>query len=333
MSGSPLVTVLTAVHNGAKYLPETIACIQAQTFSDWEYLIVDDASNDGTVQLIEEAATLDPRIRLLSRKASAGPYTAANDGLQDARGKFIVRIDADDLSPADRIQKQIDFLSAHPDFRACVSYWQVINDRGLVPGSTASIPVSVKVFRWYLLLRSPALHSAVCYERAAMAEIGGYRNLPISQDYRLWCELTRRGWLGVIPEVLSYVRAHSGRISFAKAKLQRDLAVDVMAEHLFALTGQIWPREDLEALNCVGYSETMPVGKGLEMLDRWDQLWKAASDLTKEDRKELARLSAFRCWKHLRANARRQPVSTMCALLKVGLTKPHHMIPAIASVR
>jgi glycosyltransferase involved in cell wall biosynthesis len=318
---SPQVTVLTAVRNGQRYLPETIACIQAQTFSDWEYIIVDDASTDNTVNVIEAAQRNDPRLRLVRRAKSQGPYTAANDGMQSARGKYIVRIDADDLCPPHRIQRQLEFLAAHPENRACVSYWQALNDGGLIPNTLTVIPSNPRVFRWALLLRGPSIHSTACFERSAIRELGGYRELPLSQDYRLWCELTRRGWLGTIPEVLCYVRYHEKRQSSVSTELQAELALDVLSDHLFALIGQRWSNEDLYALASVGASLQMPIDKGTRMLDRWDDLWQADPDLTAQDRAELGRMSTFRRWKHLRANARPQPVKAMMGLLKLATTK------------
>jgi hypothetical protein len=326
---SPRVTVLTAVRNGAAYLAETVRSIQAQTFADWEYLIVDDASTDDTVRIAQQFADADPRIRVIARATSIGPYAAANEGLRSARGQYIVRTDADDLSTPDRIEKQLAFLAAHPEYRACVSHWQYCNDQGLVPGTVTPIPASPRVFRWTLLLRSQSIHSAVCFEKAAMEEIGGYRELPLSQDYRLWCEMTRRGWLSTIPEVLCYVRTHQHRQSHTSYEVQRKLALDVLSDHMLALTGERWSTEDLAALRAVGHSEGMPVETGLEMLDRWDRLWQSATDLTAGDRRELSRTSAFRRWKHLRANARRQPLSAFRGVLKMAVTQPQDLMPAM----
>jgi glycosyltransferase involved in cell wall biosynthesis len=317
----PEVTVLTAVRNGARYISETIASIQAQTFSKWEYIIVDDNSTDNTVEFIEAARKADPRIVLLRRDVSAGPYVAANDGLRQARCKYIVRIDADDLCPSSRIERQLEFLTSHPEYRACVSYWQAFNGRGLVPNSITTIPSNPRVFRWALLLRAPSIHSSVCIEREAMDEIGGYRELRLSQDYRLWCELTRRGWLGTIPEVLCYVRYHEKRQSSQHKRLQIDLAMEILSDHFTALTGESWPLEKLEALRAVGMSLPGSVDMGIEMLDRWDQFWQADCDLTTQDRDELARMSAFRRWKHLRSNARTQPFRALRGLLKIATAK------------
>jgi glycosyltransferase involved in cell wall biosynthesis len=315
----PEVTVLTAVRNGADYLGETIACIQAQTFTNWEYIIVDDASTDDTAAIVEAAIRTDGRLRILRRETAGGPYAAANQGIQEARGKYIVRIDADDLSPKDRIQRQFDFLEQNRRFRACVTFWQAYDGTRLIPGSVTEVPIDQDVFCWYLLLRSPSLHSSVCYQREAILEMGCYRELPLSQDYRLWCELTRRRWLGVMPEVLSYVRTHQKRESLKKGELQRNLALDILDEHLRALSGETWSRDELNSLWTVGHGQPMPIKRGLEMLDRWDRLWKKAH-LKSEQQSELERLSAFRRWKHLRGNARTQPAQAVWSAMQHGLS-------------
>jgi glycosyltransferase involved in cell wall biosynthesis len=332
MKTAPQVTVITAVRNGARYLAATIESIRAQSFTDWEYIIVDDASTDETLQIVHRYQRRDSRIKIFTRPVPAGPYTAANDGLRIARGRYVVRTDADDLSTPDRIEKQLAFLQAHKEYRACVSYWQGLNDKGVIPRTVTPVPNNPRVFRWALLLRSASIHSAVCYERSMMEELGGYRELPLSQDYRLWCELTRRNWLGTMPEVLCYVRAHARRESHSNFDVQRSLALEVLSDHLFALSGQRWSREDLEALRSVGHSERMAAGKGIEMLDRWDLLWQAATDLTDEDRADLHRMSIFRRWKHLRSNARTEPVPVLFGLVKLLATRPQFLVPALKGV-
>lgn len=327
MSG-PEVTVLTAVRNGSRYISETIASIQAQTFSDWEYIIVDDHSEDDTVELIKAARRKDPRLRLLCRDGSGGPYVAANDGIRESRCRYIVRIDADDLCPPHRIQRQVEFLAKHREYRACVSYWQAFDHHGLLPNTVTSIPSNPRVFRWALLLRGPSIHSTACFEREAINEIGGYRELPLSQDYRLWCELTRLGWLGTIPEVLSYVRYHEKRESLQHGALQVEYALDVLSDHVTALTGEKWSCEELKALCAVGLNLLITVDSGIEMLDRWDRLWQVDPCLTAHDREELAHMSAFRRWKHLRNNARRQPLRVLRGLLRLATTYYRFLIPA-----
>jgi glycosyltransferase involved in cell wall biosynthesis len=314
----PLITVITAVRNGEKYLAETIASIQAQDLDEWEYIIVDDASSDGTREVVEQAMKNDRRVQLLCRRESAGPYTAANDAARISRGRYLMRTDGDDLQPPDRFRRQIRFLSEHSRFKACVTFWQALDDQGLVPGRIATLP-RPGAFKWYLLLRSASIHSSLCIERDAFFEIGGYRDLPLSQDYRLWCDLTRRGWLGVLPEVLSHVRFHENRSTNRRTALQRTLAHKVVQDHWLALTGQPCTDDDVATLWAVGYSLPSDIRRGLAMLDRWDRSWSGDATLDAEDRKELAGLSRLRRRKLLRANLRRQPARTLLAAMKQQL--------------
>ena len=319
MLKAPKITVLTAVHNGAPYLSETISNIQCQDFDDWEYVIVDDASTDRTWNIIDRAMRLDGRVRLLQCRERIGTYAAANEGIRVSRGKYIFRIDADDLSPAHRFRRQLEFMEQNPQCRASVSHWRPFNEQGFIGDSVVTLPKRPQVFKWYLVLRSQSIHSSTCIEREALLELGAYRALPLAQDYRLWCELTRRGWLGIIPEVLSYVRLHDQRQTNKRAGLQRELAMDVLSDHLLALTGEQWTRADLDVLWAVGYSHAMPIAKGLAMLDRWDRLWQADAQLDRDERGELAGLSRLRRWKLLRANALSQPIRVLIDGLKLKI--------------
>ena len=319
MLNSPTITMLTAVHNGTPYLSETISNIQGQDFEDWEYIIVDDASTDRTLNVVDRAMRLDGRIRLVQCAKRIGSYAAANEGLKVSRGHYIFRIDADDLSPAHRFHRQIDFLEQNPQFRACVSFWQPFNEMGLLQGRVITLPTRPAVFKWYLLLRGQSIHSSACIERAALLELGGYRTLPLAQDYRLWCELAQRNWLGVVPEVLSYVRMHEKRQTNQRTQLQRELAMDVVADHLKALTGQVWTRTELELLWAASYSHSMPISQGIAMLDRWDELWQADETLAREDREDLVRLSRLRRWKLLRSNVLREPMRVLFDGFRLGI--------------
>lgn len=317
----PLASVITAVRNGARHLAETIASVQAQSFEDWEYLIVDDASEDGTVEVVERLKQQDRRLILLRRTTSGGPYAAANDALLQARGEFIFRTDADDLQPSDRFSRQLRYLEENPRYQGCVSHWQAFDSDGLIARSVATVP-RPGAFRWYLLLRGASVHSSLCMRRQALLDVGCYRELPLSQDYRLWCELTRRGWLGVIPEVLSYVRFHESRSTNTRAQLQKEMALDVLRDHWQALTGEICPEDLVEGLWAMGYSLPFDVGRGLEALQRWDRLWRADASLDGEERRELESLTRLRRWKFLRTNLRRRPAGTVLAAARFLVQSP-----------
>src|SRR5689334_11102780 len=121
----PRVTVVTPVYNGAAFLREAIDSILQQTFTDFEYLIIDDGSTDATPDLLREAARVDGRIRVVTREA-AGVAVARNTGLSLARADLIAHQDADDLSLPDRLARQVAFLDAHPEVVMVGTFARVI---------------------------------------------------------------------------------------------------------------------------------------------------------------------------------------------------------------
>ncbi|MCI0423406.1 MAG: glycosyltransferase family 2 protein, partial [Acidobacteria bacterium] len=316
------VTVLTSVRNSIHLLPETVASIQAQTFADWEYIIVDDASEDGTDKWVEQAAKKDRRIRLIRRERQGGPFAAANTGLREARGEYIVRTDGDDLQPPHRIRRQLDFLQAHPEFRACITPWHSFSEQALIPKGVSQIPTRPRVLRWYLLLRTLASHSSLCIQRSALEEIGGYAELPAAADYRLVATLSRSGWMGVVPEVLSYVRRHEQKLSTTHAAVQQEIALDTMAVHMRELAGTAWPRQDLRTLWLVGHQRSEEIERGLEAISRWNELWLKDATLDGEDHKSLSSFSAFHRWLFLRNRLRKQPVRSLLNLMAMASCYP-----------
>lgn len=300
----PEVTVLTAVRNGARLLPETVASVRAQTFSDWEYVIVDDASDDETPTALGELSRADERIRVMRRSERGGPYAAANEGLRTAKGRYIVRIDADDLAAAGRIERQVDFLK-RTGFRACGSFWQRLIDGKVIP-SAARDASSPGILKWWYCSGHVVAHSTACFEREAFEEIGGYRELPASQDLRMWCEFARRDWLAIVPEVLVTVR-RPGVITSSSTALQEQLAVDVLVDHFNGLSPEPWSEEDVRALRPTWSGQKLSLR--LHSLDRWMSLWRSDDALTTQDARELSRLARAVRWRMTRQALRREGVS------------------------
>lgn len=304
------------------YLPETVASIQAQTFADWEYVIVDDASDDETVSWVQSAAKRDSRIRLVRQAKQGGPFVAANAGFREARGEYIARTDADDLQPPHRLQRQLDFLAEHRQFRACITPWHSFSSNCLIPGTASIIPTRPAVLRWYLLLRAFASHSSLFIQRAALNEIGGYAELPVAADFRLISALSRKGWLGVIAEVLSYVRRHDKRLSRSQGPKQLEMAVATMADHFKEIADVVWSPRELEDLWLAGHGESPDLTLGILAIRRWSLLWHKDQTLDSTDRRSLDRFEGIHTWNLVRAHLRRQPRVALPYGVKLCLFRP-----------
>jgi hypothetical protein len=321
----PEITVLTAVRNGEKYLPATLASLQAQTFEDWEWILVDDASADATPRLIEAAQKQDARLKLLRRTQAGGPFIAASDGMRYASGKYVARTDADDLSAPERFERQLAFLQTQPGVSACATFCQLFDDSGRL-NYFYTAPLTSGSLKWYLVLRCPLIHSSAMLERAALQrfydtspalktyqqwsedpQAEPYAVVPDVEDYRMWCTLARDGVLAVLPETLVYYRRHAHSVSRLRQTEQQQLARQVQQEHLTKLTHRTWRVSEREALYAASHAQSFPLTAGLHALQRWEQLWTQDQTLTDRERAELRELAAFRRKRFVRSNARQRP--------------------------
>ncbi|MEM1345989.1 MAG: glycosyltransferase family 2 protein [Pseudomonadota bacterium] len=242
--GAPRVSVIMAVHNGARHLPATLASILAQSWRDFELLIADDVSTDQTPELLASAAAADPRIRVLRLETNLGPFAAANRALERARGEIIVRTDADDLSRLDRIERQIGFLDAHPDHLFVASSYRAIDDEGRLR-RTKIKPMDHFALRWLARFRMPVEHPSLCFrarlpDGTAVRYDGSYR---VAQDYPFVAWLCEHAKGAVLAEPLLDYRTHAQNISSTRTAEQRrivfETARQVQARDIPSLAPQL----------------------------------------------------------------------------------------------
>ena len=231
----PRITVLTTVYNGARYLNEAIESVLADGFDDFELVIVDDASTDATPQILADAAARDARIVLLRHEPNRGIPAAANRGLAVARGEYIARLDADDISLPGRLARQVAFLDAHPEVAMVSMNYEDIDASGAVIGrSHRDHPPSVVE---YLLNFSNSLggHSQVMFRRSAVQAAGGYdESCPVLLDYDLWTRIVRHGRIVVLPELGMRYRIHGESISARTRTKQIEVGKRVVQRTLSA---------------------------------------------------------------------------------------------------
>lgn len=204
LNNEPLVTVLLTVYNRPSVV-NTIDSILKQTFRDFELLIVDNASEDNTCDVIR--AYKDERIRLVVNEKNMGQTYSLNRGLELARGKYIARIDADDLAREDRLEKQVEFMESHEEYVLCGSWVQYINDNNqctiMVP-----MPTTDKGFRIMQLVTCAMYHPAAMMRRSVLEKfhIKYDAQIRMAEDYEMWRKLMLCGKVCNIGEVLLYYR-------------------------------------------------------------------------------------------------------------------------------
>jgi glycosyltransferase involved in cell wall biosynthesis len=210
----PKVSVLMSAYNGARYLRETAESILNQIFTDFEFIIVDDGSTDGTWSILAEYADRDQRVTLIRNKQNIGLTKSLNKGLRAARGEYIARQDADDVSLPERLAKQVAFLDQQRSVVLLGTAIEVISESGKSKG-TSSPPCRDANIRWVLLLDNTFWHSSVMVRRSVLMDNNLWydEELRYSQDYDLWSRVLMYGQGANLPDVLVQMRFHDHQIS------------------------------------------------------------------------------------------------------------------------
>ena len=209
----PFVSVLMSVYNGECWLKESIKSVLVQTFKDFEFIIVNDGSTDGSLHIIEQFADQDSRIRIFD-KPNTGLADSLNYGIERARSNWIARIDADDLCAPRRLEKQIKLIRSDKDLVLVGTGLKLIDKNGLV-GKVYNYPVDHKnlVSR---LTRGGSFfaHSSAMYRRKVVCKLGVYRQRILrAEDLDLWLRLSEYGKIGCVREPLVSIRKHDDQIS------------------------------------------------------------------------------------------------------------------------
>jgi glycosyltransferase involved in cell wall biosynthesis len=219
------VSVVIPVHNGEKYLAQAIESVLGQTFRDFELLIVDDGSTDGTAAIIRSYTERDPRVRCLSQE-NRGVAAAGNRGLQEARTEWVARLDADDVFLPEKLERQVAFLRRNPDAQIIGTLASFISHAGRPLGLVGTEgPYTPAEF--YRLVRADRpiyfVNSSTLMRRETVLSIGGYREpFAPAEDVDLWIRMMEQGHLMLkVPEPLLLYRLHGESLTMTLNARQR----------------------------------------------------------------------------------------------------------------
>jgi glycosyltransferase involved in cell wall biosynthesis len=201
----PVVSAIMPSYNSAQYLPEAIDSVLAQTFQDWELIVVDDASTDDTQAIL--ARYTDPRIRLRRLHRNSGRSAARNVALGAARGRYIALCDSDDISLPHRFARQVEFLDAHPEIDIVSSRLRLISAAS-VPGAVIAFPEGPEMIAArFMRGRMGVPHGASMVRARCFERFGGYaEDLPRAEDFDLFHRFSEDCRFAIIPEILLQYR-------------------------------------------------------------------------------------------------------------------------------
>ena len=297
------VSVVMSVYNGEKYLSEAVESILGQTFGDFEFIIVDDGSMDGSAQILAEHAARDGRIRVLSQE-NRGLTKSLNTAISHARAPLIARMDADDIALPGRFEKQVAAFDANPRLVGLGTAVATFTD-GSANRRTRGVICGAEAIQSALETRNVMNHPSAMIRAEALRDIGGYREKFVtSQDYDLWLRLAETGDLDNLKETLLRYRVHGGRTSDTKnAHRQTIYSVAAAADHFLRKLGRTPSDAPIDTGNPEGVAD--------------DLLALLASGLPKGDKKKLMR--------HVLRFVRRVPVISAETRSKLLVAARPHM--------
>jgi glycosyltransferase involved in cell wall biosynthesis len=209
---TPAISVIMPVHNGAEWLAEAVASVRAQDFGDFEFLIVDEGSDDGTAAMLSSFAAEDPRIRLL-RQAPQGIVAALNTAIAAARAPYLARLDSDDRARPNRLGKQFAFMQAHPEIGLLGTSAELIDAAGNIVGRLTPPTDPAGLVR-ALSRTNPFVHSSVMMRTALVRRLGVYRAaFRAAEDYDLWLRMAEAGGIANLADDLTQYRRHDSNLS------------------------------------------------------------------------------------------------------------------------
>lgn len=204
----PLVSVVMPAYNSEKYISEAIESILNQTFKDFEFIIIDDASTDKTWDIIQDYAKRDARIVSLKNDSNLRISFTLNKGVLIARGKYVARMDADDWSYPDRLGKQVEVLEKNPETVICGGSIDVANI-DMQHLNYRRYPLTDRKVRFAMFIYNPFAHPCVMYRLDAIKKAGLYNvYYLVAEDYDLYFRLGNIGKFANIPDLLLRLRVH-----------------------------------------------------------------------------------------------------------------------------
>jgi len=218
----PKVSFLLPIYNAEAFLREAVESILAQSFTNIELLAINDGSTDHSREILTSFS--DSRLKIIDNDSNRGLIYTLNRGIELAEGEFIARMDADDISLNNRIEKQVNFLNTHPKIALLGSWAEYVDQAGRII-LLREVPVENKIIQGKLLEVCCFIHPSVMFRTSVVRGLCGYRQDALhAEDYDLWLRISENHEVDNLPEPLIRYRIHPGQVSQRELQTQRKVA-------------------------------------------------------------------------------------------------------------
>ena len=261
MSKDIKISVIMSVYNGEAYLAEAIDSVLGQSFKDFELIVINDCSNDKTGEILEGYASRDARVKVHTNEVNLRLPSSLNKAISLAEGKYIARMDADDICISDRLEKQYEFMEAHPDVALSSCRFMTLKN-GVISSGGCGGKTDHESIKALLLVTNPILHPGIIAKAEVIRELGYDKSFTCTEDMELWSRFVMADQkVEIQPEYLMIYRLHDKQITETTRERQRGEVVAIQkryyGELLEAMEGEI---EDFY-INGIYFRDSADVGR------------------------------------------------------------------------
>lgn len=216
----PIVSIVMSVYNSQKYLQKSISSILKQTFKDFEFVIINDASTDGSATILTNYSTKDERVKIITNKERLGLTKSLNIAIVNSKGKYIARMDADDIALPERLIKQVSYLENNYEVGLLGTSFFEIDEHDKILGEVY-LPQTDQEIRKKIFRFNTFFHSSVIIPRVVFEKVGLYNEeFRYAQDYELWFRILRQYKVANLSELLMMRRKHGDTLTAKNIRLQ-----------------------------------------------------------------------------------------------------------------
>ena len=240
MRNSPKISLIMSVYNGEDYLAEAIDSVLNQTFRDFELIVINDCSTDGTSEILNRYEEIDNRVKVYTNEVNLRLPSSLNKAISLAQGKYIARMDADDICLPERLEKQYMFMENNPDISLSSCRFMTLKN-GVISSGGCGGKCDNESIKALLLVTNPILHPGIIARADAIKNLGYDKNFTCTEDMELWTRFVMSGYkIEIMPEYLMIYRLHDKQITETTLEKQHKEIISVQ---------RIYYKKLLEAMN------------------------------------------------------------------------------------
>ena len=277
---TPKVSVVMSVCDGERYLHDSVESICNQTLDDFELIVVDDGSTDGTWQILSEYAARDSRVSLIRNEQNVGLTKSLNKALALVRGQYVARHDADDLAFPSRLEQQVRFLDEHVEVGLIGASSYVVDEHGRVV-DIYRVPSTDVEIRWRMLFSNPFIHCTIMFRSSLVEQVGSYdEKIRFAQDYDYWVRIAEVCQLFNIARPLASWRLNTRSISQTRGRSQQASALRTSVDQVSKcirriglVNAQTWGPDRIQALCKLGRGQFDSLDPETTVSTVEDYLW------------------------------------------------------------